>query len=66
MAGSADAARRGKIPTLAGDELDYLLEMFARPSRIWGVERGCEAILTKDGSTNSLYSASSPPGSACP
>jgi dimethylamine--corrinoid protein Co-methyltransferase len=57
VAGSADAARRGKIPTLAGDELDYLLEMFASPSRIWGVERGCEAILTKDGSTNSLYSA---------
>ena len=57
IAGSEDAARKGKIPTLETDELDYLLEMFVSPSRIWGVERGCEAILTKDGSTNSLYSA---------
>jgi dimethylamine--corrinoid protein Co-methyltransferase len=57
VAGSDDAARRGKIPTLESDEYDYLHEMFASPSRIWGVERGHEAILTKDGSTNSLYSA---------
>ena len=48
---------KGKIPTLERDEYDYLYEMFASPTRIWGVERGCEAILTKDGSTNSLYSA---------
>jgi dimethylamine--corrinoid protein Co-methyltransferase len=57
VAGSEDAARRGKIPALDRDEYDYLYEMFASPTRIWGVERGCEAILTKDGSTNSLYSA---------
>ncbi len=57
VAGSEDAARKGKIPTLESAELDDLLEMFVSPSRIWGVERGCEAILTKDGSTNSLYSA---------
>ena len=31
--------------------------MFACPSRIWGVERGHEAIVTKDGSVNTLYSA---------
>ena len=42
---------------LEQDEVDYLVEMFASPTRIWGVERGCEAVLTKDGSTNSLYSA---------
>ena len=58
VAGSEDAAaKRGKIPTLEGDDYDYLHEMFASPTRIWGVERGHEAILTKDGSTNSLYSA---------
>ena len=57
VAGSADAAKRGKIPVLQADELDYLFEMFASPTRIWGVERGHEAVLSKDGSTNSLYSA---------
>jgi dimethylamine---corrinoid protein Co-methyltransferase len=57
IAGSADAARRGKIEPLAADDLAYLYEMFLAPSRIWGVTRGKEAIVTKDGSTNSLYSA---------
>jgi len=57
LAGSADAARRGKIPPLADDEIGYLEDMFRCPSRIWGVERGHEAVLSKDGSTNTLYSA---------
>lgn len=57
VAGSEDAARRGKIPVLEADEYDYLEEMFSSPTRIWGVERGHELILTKDGSTNTLYSA---------
>jgi dimethylamine---corrinoid protein Co-methyltransferase len=56
-AGSADAAKRGKIPILEPDEFDYLFDMFANPIRVWGVERGHEAVLTKDGSVNSLYSA---------
>ena len=56
-AGSADAAKKGKIPVLEPDEFDYLFDMFANPIRVWGVERGHEAVLTKDGSTNSLYSA---------
>jgi len=56
-AGSADAAKKGKIPVLEPDEFDYLFDMFANPIRVWGVQRGHEAVLTKDGSTNSLYSA---------
>ena len=56
-AGSADAAKKGKIPTLEPDEFDYLFEMFQSPIRVRGVQRGHEAVLTKDGSTNSLYSA---------
>ena len=40
VAGSEDAAKKGKIPTLDADDYDYLYEMFASPSRIWGVERG--------------------------
>ena len=57
VAGSDDAARRGKIPPLASDDYDYLIDMFRCPSHIWGVERGHEAVVTKDGSTNTLSSA---------
>ena len=57
VAGSADAAKKGKIPPLTGADHDYLIEMFRCRSHIWGVERGNEAIVTKDGSTNSVYSA---------
>ena len=55
--GSADAAKKGKIPPLSEDDHGYLFEMFASPTRIWGVEPGHEAVVTKDGSTNTMYSA---------
>jgi dimethylamine--corrinoid protein Co-methyltransferase len=55
--GSEAAAARGKVPVLEEREVEYLLEMFSSPSRIWGVERGHEAILTKDGSTNTVCSS---------
>jgi len=55
--GSEAAAAKGKVPVLEEREVEYLLEMFSSPSRIWGVERGHEAILTKDGSTNTIYSS---------
>jgi dimethylamine---corrinoid protein Co-methyltransferase len=57
VAGSEDAARRGKVPVLEESELDWLFDLFANPSRIMGVERGHEVVLTKDGSVNTLYSA---------
>ena len=57
QAGSADAVKSGKVPTLEEDEFDYLFDLFANPSRISGVERGHEVVLTKDGSVNTLYSA---------
>lgn len=56
-AGCADAVRKGKVEPLTESDYDYLTEMFASPSRIWGVSRGREAVLSKDGSTNTLYSA---------
>ncbi len=55
--GSEDAARRGKIPALDEREIDYLFDLFASPRRIVGVQRGHEAILSKDGCGNTLYSA---------
>jgi dimethylamine--corrinoid protein Co-methyltransferase len=57
VAGSEDAARRGKLPVLEESELDWLTDLFTNPSRIVGVERGHEVILTKDGSVNTLYSS---------
>lgn len=55
--GSEAAAKKAKIPVLEENEVDYLVDMFCCPSRIWGVERGHEAILSKDGGTNTLTSS---------
>ncbi len=64
--GSEAAAAKGKIPILEEREVEYLHEMFANPTRLWGVERGHEAILTKDGSTNTVYSSRLSSGVAAP
>ena len=55
--GCQAAVAKGKTPPLADSDFDYLVEMFSCPSRIWGVERGHEAIMSKDGSANTLYSS---------
>jgi dimethylamine--corrinoid protein Co-methyltransferase len=55
--GSEDAAWRGKITALDEREIDYLFDLFDSPRRIVGVQRGHEAILSKDGCGNTLYSA---------
>ncbi len=55
--GSEAAAAKGKVPVLEEREIEYLHAMFASPQRLWGVERGHEAILTKDGSANTVYSS---------
>ncbi len=64
--GSEAAAAKGRIPALEEREVDYLLDMFASPSRVWGVERGHEAVLTKDGSANTIYSSRLSSGVAAP
>ena len=64
--GTEAAAKKGKIPTLTENELDYLEDMFASPSRIWGVERGHEAVMSKDGSVNTLCSSRLSSGVAAP
>jgi len=64
--GSEAAAKKGKIPALSESDRDYLLEMFCCPSRIWGVERGHEAIMSKDGGTNTLISSRLSCGVAAP
>ena len=64
--GTEAAAARGKIPPLCENELDYLEDMFASPQRIWGVERGHEAVMSKDGSVNTLCSSRLSSGIAAP
>jgi len=48
--GSEDAAERGRISTLAKDELDHLFDIFSSPHRFIGVEPGKEVVLSYDGS----------------
>lgn len=49
-AGTEAAASKGKVPPLAQDELDHLLDIFASPARFTGVDIGDEVVLSKDGS----------------
>ena len=64
--GSEAAAVKAKIPVLDENEVDYLVDMFCCPSRVWGVERGHEAVMTKDGGTNTLISSRLSSGIAAP
>ena len=64
--GSEAAAAKAKIPVLEENEADYLVDMFCCPSRVWGVERGHEAVMTKDGGTNTLISSRLSSGIAAP
>ena len=64
--GSEDAARRAGIPALDDGEIDYLVELFAYPGRITGVERGHEVVLTKDGCANTLYNGQMSSGVGVP
>ena len=56
-AGCADAVKRGKVPPLDANELEWMFDLFANTSRIMGVDPGHEVVLTKDGSVNTLYSS---------
>ncbi len=56
LAGTEDAAEKGRIPQLAGDELETLFEILADSSRMVSVEPGQEVIVTDDGGTMSFYS----------
>ena len=54
--GTADAARRAKIPELTADEQAKMFDIMADPSRIVSVEPGQEVIVTDDGCSMSFYS----------
>ena len=48
-AGTEMAAKRAKVPPLAADELDHLLDIYASPARFTSVDLGDEVILSCDG-----------------
>jgi len=48
-AGSKDAAERGHVPELTTDELDCVLDIMVEPTKIVGIERGKEIVLSRDG-----------------
>jgi dimethylamine--corrinoid protein Co-methyltransferase len=48
--GTAQAARRAKLPELAADELDHLEDIFCSRARFSSVDIGDEVVLTYDGS----------------
>lgn len=54
--GTADAARRGKIPELTAEEQEKLFAIMAEPSRTVSVNPGEEVIVTDDGCSMSFYS----------
>src|SRR5512142_2106667 len=65
-AGSEAAATKAKIPPLTENEIDYLVDMFKAPTRIWGVQRGNEVVMTKDGCVNALNSSRMSSGVTAP
>lgn len=46
--GTFDAARRGKIPELTKEELDYLFEIVTSPVNVASVNRGSEVVTSSD------------------
>jgi len=48
IAGSEDAADRGKIPPLTENEIDRLLDLFLDPACVVGVPAGSQVVTTQD------------------
>ena len=64
--GTADAARRGKIPEMTAAEQQQMFDIMADRSRIVSVEPGQEVIVTDDGCSRSFYSGQDGGGVGAP
>jgi dimethylamine--corrinoid protein Co-methyltransferase len=53
--GTRDAAKMGKVPELAGSDLDQLFEILAEPGRIVSVPPGRELVVTDDSVAEDLH-----------
>ena len=47
--GSKDAADKGHVPELTSNELERVLNIMVEPTKIVGIERGKEIVLSRDG-----------------
>ena len=52
--GIADAARRGKVPPLTGEDIDKLVEIITMPGTVVGVEFGRQVVSTSDSGSNEM------------
>lgn len=52
--GTNDAVKRGKVPSLTDDEIDYLFEIIADPQKIVSVKPGNEVVVSFDAGTLKL------------
>jgi dimethylamine--corrinoid protein Co-methyltransferase len=66
LEGTRDAADKGKIPELAGPELEQLFEIIAEPGRIVSVPPGEELIVTDDGVSENLHASEADGGAGIP
>jgi dimethylamine--corrinoid protein Co-methyltransferase len=66
LAGTQDAADRGKIPEMTSAEQEQLFEIFADTNRIVAVEPGQEVITTDDGASMALIGDQPDGGVALP
>jgi dimethylamine--corrinoid protein Co-methyltransferase len=66
LAGTLDAADRGKIPELDPDERQQLFEFFADTNRIVAVKPGQEVITTDDAASMTLIGDQADGGVALP
>jgi len=64
--GTADAAKRARVPELSAAEQEQLYAITADPSRIVSVEPGEEVIVTDDGCSMSFYSGQQGGGVGAP
>ncbi len=64
--GTRDAAEKGKVPELAGSEIDQLFEIFAEPGRTVSVPTGAELIVTDDGVAENLHGSEADGGGGIP
>ncbi len=48
--GVQQAVRRAKVPPLAADEMEHLVDLYASPAKTVGVDLGSEIVLSCDGS----------------
>ncbi|THB72454.1 MAG: [dimethylamine--corrinoid protein] Co-methyltransferase [Desulfobacteraceae bacterium] len=49
VAGTEEAAKKGKIDALSAEEIDHMVDIFSQPGRTVSVEPGKEVVVTDDG-----------------